>query len=82
MILRKYRLEDCKSMAELFYETVHSVNAADYTPEQLNVWATGKVDLEAWDKSRNERGKARLRETAPRIRRYRQHRIPGQAVRT
>ena len=54
MILRKYRLEDCKSMAELFYETVHSVNAADYTPEQLNVWATGKVDLEAWDKSFRE----------------------------
>ena len=47
MILRKYRTEDCESIAELFYETVHSVNAADYTPEQLDVWATGKVDLEA-----------------------------------
>lgn len=54
MILRKYRPEDCESMAELFYETVHSVNAADYTPEQLDVWAMGKVDLEAWDKSFRE----------------------------
>ena len=54
MILRKYRTEDCESIAGLFYETVHSVNAADYTPEQLDVWATGKVDLEAWDKSFRE----------------------------
>lgn len=54
MILRKYRTEDCESIAGLFYETVHSVNAADYTPEQLNVWATGKVNLDAWDKSFRE----------------------------
>ena len=33
------------------YETVHSVKAADYTEEQLDAWATGNVDLAAWDKS-------------------------------
>ena len=38
-------------MAELFHQTVHSVNAKDYTQEQLDAWATGEVDLQAWDKS-------------------------------
>ena len=51
MVLRRYRTSDCGSMAGLFYETVHSVNAADYTKEQLDAWATGNVDLTAWDKS-------------------------------
>lgn len=51
MIIRKYESSDCEHMAELFYETVHTVNAKDYTEEQLNVWATGNVDLEAWNQS-------------------------------
>lgn len=51
MVLRRYRTSDCGRMAELFHETVHSVNAADYTKEQLDAWATGNVDLTAWDKS-------------------------------
>ncbi|WP_330372551.1 GNAT family N-acetyltransferase [Metaclostridioides mangenotii] len=40
-----------KNLAELFYNTVHSINAKDYTEEQLNVWATGIVDLEKWNQS-------------------------------
>lgn len=54
MQLREYEPADCEQMAELFYQTVHSVNAKDYTEEQLNVWATGKVDLHEWDKSFQE----------------------------
>ena len=54
MILRRYRTSDCGEMAKLFYDTVHSVNAADYTEEQLGAWANGKVDLEAWDRSFRE----------------------------
>ena len=42
MILRRYRTADCEEMAELFCDTVHSVNAEDYTEEQLNAWAPGK----------------------------------------
>lgn len=38
-------------MARLFYETVHTVNAADYSREQLDAWATGEVDLDAWNAS-------------------------------
>lgn len=51
MLIRKYVTTDCKQLAELFYQTVHAVNAKDYTSEQLDAWANGDVDLEKWDKS-------------------------------
>lgn len=51
MLLRPYRPADCPHLAQLFYETVHSVNARDYTPAQLDAWATGQVDLEEWNAS-------------------------------
>lgn len=49
MIIREYIQSDCIELTKLFYNTVHTVNAKDYTKEQLNVWATGKVDLEKWN---------------------------------
>lgn len=54
MEIRRYEQSDCKEIAELFYNTVHTVNAKDYTKEQLDVWATGKVDLEKWNQSFQE----------------------------
>ena len=51
MVLREYQPSDCKEITELFYHTVHTVNAKDYTKEQLNVWATGQVDLKEWNQS-------------------------------
>ncbi len=54
MVIREYRTSDCRELAELFYNTVHSVNAKDYTQEQLDVWATGKVNLEEWNQSFKE----------------------------
>ena len=54
MELRKYQKSDCKELTELFYNTVQTVNAKDYTKEQLDVWATGQVDLEKWDRSLQE----------------------------
>lgn len=51
MLIRRYETSDCKELTELFYNTVHSINANDYTEEQLNVWATGCVDLEKWNQS-------------------------------
>lgn len=50
-MLRPYKPSDCSALARLFYETVHRVNAADYTPEQLDAWATGQVDEAAWNES-------------------------------
>lgn len=51
MKLRTYKANDCIFLVELFYHTVHAVNARDYTKEQLDVWATGTVDLDAWNTS-------------------------------
>lgn len=51
MMIRKYQPSDCPRLAELFYQTVHEVNKKDYTKEQLNAWASGKVDLDAWNRS-------------------------------
>lgn len=51
MRIREYRTNDLEELARLFYDTVHTVNARDYTEEQLNAWADGKPDLAAWDDS-------------------------------
>ena len=39
MFVRGYQMSDCKEITELFYNTVHTINAKDYTKEQLDVWA-------------------------------------------
>ena len=54
MEIRQYKPSDCKEMADLFYNTVHTINAKDYTKEQIDVWATGQVDLEKWNQSFQE----------------------------
>lgn len=54
MLLRPYTHADCPALAELFYQTVHTVNAADYTTEQLDAWASGIVSMEKWDRSLSE----------------------------
>ena len=54
MKIRKYKQSDCKELTELFFYTVHTVNAKDYTEEQLNVWAFGEADLEKWNASLQE----------------------------
>ncbi len=54
MIIRQYEPTDCEYLAKLFYETVHTINAKDYSQEQLNVWTTDNIDLEMWNKSLSE----------------------------
>lgn len=54
VFLRRYRKEDGAVLANLFYETVHSVNIRDYTEAQVNAWATGKIDPEKWNRSFEE----------------------------
>lgn len=51
MELRDYNISDCETLAALFYDTVHTVSAGDYSKEQLDAWATGTVNLEAWNRS-------------------------------
>ena len=49
--IREYRPGDCLEITRLFYRTVHTVNARDYTEAQLDAWADGHPDLEAWNRS-------------------------------
>ena len=51
MEIRKYETNDCEAITKLFYDTVHSVNAKDYSKEQLDAWATGKIDIDVWNES-------------------------------
>ena len=51
MFIREYIPSDCVELIDLFYNTVHTVNAKDYTKEQLDVWAEDKIDLEKWKQS-------------------------------
>lgn len=51
MEIRQYQPADLKQISQLFYDTVHTVNAVDYTKEQLRAWATGQLDLTAWNDS-------------------------------
>lgn len=47
MIIRKYKDGDLETVSRLFYETVHSVNAKDYTLKQLCAWANNADSLKS-----------------------------------
>ncbi len=51
MHLRQYQESDCTILMELFYHTVHTVNAKDYSKEQVDAWADGNPDLTQWNES-------------------------------
>ena len=50
MLIRPYVRNDAEAIVTLFYETVRTVCAADYTPEQLRAWAPEVPDPAAWHK--------------------------------
>ena len=49
--IERYKPQDLLEITQLFYDTVHTVNARDYSGEQLDAWADGSVDLDAWNRS-------------------------------
>lgn len=51
MYIRPYTPEDCVQIGQLFYDTVHTINAKDYSTEQLDAWAGRPIDLEDWNRS-------------------------------
>lgn len=51
ILFRQYRETDCPAMAQLFYDTVHTVNIKDYTQKQVEAWADGNVDIRVWHES-------------------------------
>lgn len=54
MFLRIYQPSDCREIMKLFYNTVHTVNAGDYSSEQINAWAPWDLDERQWDNSLRE----------------------------
>lgn len=49
--LRLYEPGDLDALLKLFKETVHTVNAKDYTRLQLNAWAPEVADTERWQRT-------------------------------
>ena len=49
--LRSYKPTDCLPIITLFRRTVHTINLADYTQAQCNVWAPDSIDADRWDES-------------------------------
>lgn len=46
--VRRYQDGDAKHIASIYYNTIHTVNAKDYTKEQLNAWAPYHDNYAAW----------------------------------
>jgi putative acetyltransferase len=46
--IRDYEAGDAPEVVRLFYETVRSVNRADYSDEQVRAWAPGVPDPDEW----------------------------------
>lgn len=51
MRVRRLQPADVAAVAALFTDTVRSVNARDYTPEQLEAWAPRPPDVAGWERS-------------------------------
>jgi len=54
IVIRPYRPTDTFLLMTLFYETIHTVNTRDYTPEQVAAWAPlppEQMDFAAWAES-------------------------------
>ena len=49
--IRAYRPADLPQLAALFYDTVHAVCSAHYTPEECDAWAPTERDLAPWAES-------------------------------
>lgn len=55
MMIRRYEPSDWKTLLELFYDTVHTVNRSDYTREQLDAWAPDReADPTEWGRTLSE----------------------------
>lgn len=46
--IRYFQPTDALEIMRLFYDTVHNVNARDYTPEQIEAWAPAIPDEPRW----------------------------------
>src|SRR5215210_6906669 len=49
LVIQDYQENMLDEMMQLFYDTVHTVNARDYRKEQLNGWAPLHTDKRFWE---------------------------------
>ncbi len=47
-VIREMAVGEEQALWQLFHETIHTVNKADYTPEQLAAWSSQDRDMVAW----------------------------------
>jgi putative acetyltransferase len=51
MVIRDYQPGDAQTLMQLFHRTVHTVCAADYSPEQLAAWSpVAGQQLDRWSR--------------------------------
>lgn len=48
LTVRKYRQGEEERLRGLFLATVRTINARDYTPEQIHVWTRASEDMARW----------------------------------
>lgn len=47
--IRSYNETDAPFLAAIYFNTIHKINAKDYSPEQLNAWApSDSLETEGW----------------------------------
>ena len=47
--IRLYNEADAAFLAAIYFNTIHKINAKDYSPEQLDAWApTSSLEREGW----------------------------------
>lgn len=48
--LEPFELRYLDGVLQLFHDTVHAINAQDYSVEQINAWAPENIDRDRWVK--------------------------------
>ena len=46
--IRKYNTKDLYDIAHIYFDTIHIINARDYTTEQINAWVPYRNNYEKW----------------------------------
>ncbi len=48
MVIREYKRSDLTALSQLYYDTIHRINARDYSPEQIEAWAPEVPETSFW----------------------------------
>ncbi|MDM5155910.1 GNAT family N-acetyltransferase [Bacillus sp. DX1.1] len=48
VLVRRFNKNDLDQVLQLFYDTVHTINAKDYNQKQLDAWAPKGLDRTKW----------------------------------